>query len=489
MKSTRIISLVLLAAMLTGTIACGEAKPSSDDTTAAGTDSETLPAVTGRDAVSDGLPEKDFGGATFTILDRTKYSYEFGVTEENGDLLNDAVFRRNQTVEDRFNADITTYTIPCSWGAESDAFNATLRSSIMAGDGAFDLVAGYAATIPALVSDGLFYDWNKLDYVDFSKPWWSELVAEELTINGKMFLATGDLSLALWQGMNCIYFNKVLGESYNIGDMYQTVLDGKWTLDKLIELSKDIYRDLDGDTKQSDDDFYGLLCGYETEIDNMKEAFEIHVTTKGSDGFPEITLVNEHTIAVVQKLNSFIHENDGVFFTSSEPRLKCQNAFSDGRGVFYTATLGKSEQLRAMDDDFGILPYPKYDESQESYHSTSLDEFSLFVIPTDVKDPEMTAILTEALCAESYKQVVPVFYDTALKTKAARDEDSSAMIDIIRDSLTFDFGYLHSSSIDSVGHMFVGWIRENNNNIVSSYDARSSGFATKLEKVLSVYKD
>ena len=67
----------------------------------------------------------------------------------------------------------------------------------------------------------------------------------------------------------------------------------------------------------------------------------------------------------------------------------------------YTATLGKSEQLRAMNDDFGILPYPKYDENQKQYHSTSLDEFSLFVLPIDVKDKEMSAIITEALCAES----------------------------------------------------------------------------------------
>ena len=142
-----------------------------------------------------------------------------------------------------------------------------------------------------------------------------------------------------------------------------------------------------------------------------------------------------------------------------------------------------------MEDDYGIIPYPKWDEAQDGYHTMVDGSHDILGVPKTASDTERTGIIVEALSAESYKKVVPVFYDTALKTKAARDEDSSAMIDIIRDSLTFDFGYLHSSSIDSVGHMFVGWIRENNNNIVSSYDARSSGFATKLEKVLSVYKD
>ena len=257
----------------------------------------------------------------------------------------------------------------------------------------------------------------------------------------------------------------------------------------MAELTKDVYQDIDGDGKKSKDDSYGMLMGWATEIDNMKEAFEIHVTEKGKDGFPEITLVNEHTIEAVGKINDYIHNNDGVYTTSDgDSRTQIYNMFSNGQGLMYTATLGKSEQLRAMNDDFGILPYPKYDESQKQYHSTSLDEFSLFVLPIDVKDKEMSAIITEALCAESYKKVVPVFYDTALKTKAARDDASSEMIDLIRDSLTFDFGYLHSNSVNGVGHMFVNWIRNNNNNIASDYDKAKSATEEKLAKVLEIYR-
>ena len=112
----------------------------------------------------------------------------------------------------------------------------------------------------------------------------------------------------------------------------------------------------------------------------------------------------------------------------------------------------------------------------------------MFVLPIDVKDKERSAIVTEALCAESYKKVVPVFYDTALKTKAARDDASSEMIDLIRDNLTFDFGYLYSSSMSGVGHLFVNWIRDNNNNIASAYDKVKSATEEKLAKVLEIYR-
>ena len=112
----------------------------------------------------------------------------------------------------------------------------------------------------------------------------------------------------------------------------------------------------------------------------------------------------------------------------------------------------------------------------------------MFVVPVDVKDPDMTSVITEALCAESYKIVVPTFYDKALKTKAARDDDSAEMIDMIRDGLVFDWGYLHSDTLGGVGHIFVGLIRNNSNNVMSEYAKMQDKYATNLEKVLEVYR-
>ncbi|MDY4435749.1 MAG: hypothetical protein SPF08_11390 [Candidatus Flemingibacterium sp.] len=488
-RLTQLICLMLAAMMLPS---CGGTANDVSKYTSASSDTtgETTPAVTGRDAVSDDLPDMNYNGKTFTLMYRSNYKYEFEAEEETGDLVNDAIYRRNGKVMDRFGVEFEHYAVDGSWYDPAIAFNTTVRSSIMSGDGAFDLVAGYAAVLPMIVGDNLFLNWNDQKYVDFSKPWWSERVADELTINGKDFLITGDLSLALWRGMNCIYFNKRLAEDYKTGDLYQLVKDGDWTFDKLISLSKDVYEDLDGDSKASEADKFGLLLGWATEIDNIKEAFEIHVAKKGADGFPEITLVDEHTVEVVERLNDYVHNSKGVYTTggAANDREVINTAFRNGNGLFYTATLGKSEQMRDMNDDFGILPYPKYNDAQKEYHSTSLDEFSFFVIPSDAKDPDMSALITEALCAESYKEVIPVFYDTALKTKAARDDNSGEMIDIIRDSLTFDFGYIYSQTLGGVGHKFVGWIRDNNNNIVSDYESSEASIKSKLETVLEVYR-
>ena len=107
MKFRKSISVILLAAILRSTAACADSGEKPEDTTGSSTsagDTETATVTeTGRESVSDDLPTVDYGGAEFTILDRTKYVYEFTAEEENGDILNDAVHERNRKVEDRFN--------------------------------------------------------------------------------------------------------------------------------------------------------------------------------------------------------------------------------------------------------------------------------------------------------------------------------------------------------------------------------------------------
>lgn len=493
MSTKKTVSVILLASMIFSAVACSESGKETKENETAVPDVSTwmtngADESTDRNSISDELPEKNYSGAVFTILDRVDQDYEFAAEEENADLMNDAIYRRNAAVEDRFGVSIETMPLACAWGEQATAFNNTLRSSVMAGDGAYDLVAGYAATIPGLVSEGLFVNWRDLSYIDLSKPWWSGLLADDLTINGKDYMISGDISLTLWEYMTCMFFNKRLADNYGTGDIYELVNSGEWTFDKLIELTKSVYQDVDGDGKRSVGDSYGLLMGWATDIDALKEAFEIHVTEKDSDGFPKVALINEHTVEAVTKINDYIYNNNGVYGVFANSDSDLENMFRNGQGLFYTAYLGRSEKLRDMADDFGIIPYPKYDEKQENYHSTALDGFSLFVLPIDAEDKEMSAIITEALCAESYKRVVPVFYDTVLKIKMARDDVSSQMIDLIRDNLTFDFGYLHSNSLGGLGHLFVGWIRDNNNNIVSSYEKKQNNIEKQLDKVIEIYR-
>jgi len=94
-----------------------------------------------------------------------------------------------------------------------------------------------------------------------------------------------------------------------------------------------------------------------------------------------------------------------------------------------------------METDFGIIPYPKYDEEQTNYYTHLIAHGPIMTIPMTTPDLEFTGMIIEALAAEGYKKVKPVLIDVALKTKQVRDDDSAEMIDIVLEGRRSCFGY------------------------------------------------
>lgn len=164
-----------------------------------------------------------------------------------------------------------------------------------------------------------------------------------------------------------------------------------------------------------------------------------------------------------------------------------QNMFLENRALLLYVTFDNVEKLRDMSTDFGIIPYPKWNEDQKNYGTTVKDGASVFLVPKTVPSTEFVGIITEALAAESYKSVVPAYYDVVLKTKASRDEESSEMIDLIRDNIVVDFGYIHSTALDGVGHLFVGEVRAKTANIASAFKAKQKSAQKKLDSIIEFY--
>ena len=62
----------------------------------------------------------------------------------------------------------------------------------------------------------------------------------------------------------------------------------------------------------------------------------------------------------------------------------------------------------------------------------------MFGIPVTNTKMDMTGMLLEALAAESYRTVTPIYYEMALKIKYVRDDISAIMIDLVREGVTAD---------------------------------------------------
>ena len=156
--------------------------------------------------------------------------------------------------------------------------------------------------------------------------------------------------------------------------------------------------------------------------------------------------------------------------------------------MFLPELLGNAQDLRGMNTDFGIVPYPKWDEHQEKYLTTSVAYFSMFCVPTTVKNLEMTGAVMEALCAESYKKVIPAFYEVALKSKYSRDDESAEMIDIIRSGLTFDFGKVYVTELAYSMNILRELMSNKKHDFVSTFEKNEKSYNKALEKVIATFE-
>lgn len=484
-------AISLLLALLMALSACGDVSDAVDDdtgTTSANTD--TVSAETDRSEISDNLPDIDFEGTEFNILCRTEWAYEFDVEEQTGDLVSDAIFERNSKVEERFNVDLVYSEVDGSWGAQN-TFLTTLNNSILAGDGAYDMVAGYQAYMITPAMEGYFLNILEMPYIDASAPWWSKQCNDSITVNGKLYLTTGDIAISLWENIYVMFFNKQLAEEYNVPDLYELVESGEWTYDKLYEVSSMVGRDLDGNSIYDDNDLYGFATASNNHPRLWQVAFELPITKLNDDGFMEMSLNCERTQEALIKLVDLYklpttYKNFGALDEPgqfSEPTM-----FIENRALIVTAFLGAAEMLRDMDTDFGIIPYPKYDENQTEYRTTAHNSTSMICFPKTVVDVDMSAIIAEAMCAESYRSVIPKYYEVSLKTKISRDEQSEQMIDLIRDSLIFDFGWVHSVPMDSIGSFLAELITSGSTDFASKYASKEPKVLEGLAKINEAYK-
>ena len=87
--------------------------------------------------------------------------------------------------------------------------------------------------------------------------------------------------------------------------------------------------------------------------------------------------------------------------------------------------------MRDKSFEFGIVPFPKYDESQESYYSVPFYATPGFAIPVTAQDAERSAIVGDALAYLGNEMVLPVFIDVTLKGKGLRNENSVEMLELI----------------------------------------------------------
>ena len=492
MNSKKLLALLLAALMLApATTSCGggegtETTPAADTAAA-----ETQPEET---ELTDDVPAGlKFSGETFTILSREDliWATEMVTDELTGDIVNDAIYNREITTEDRLGVSIEVFRTPGIWGNEA-AFNDKIRTAVQAGDSSYQLVAGYAYFITALAAEGLFTNLLDVNYLNFDQPWWNSNLRDELTLYDQLYFAGGDLSYTMISSMHCIFVNKDMQDKYSVEDLYAVVDEGRWTYDYLFSLAASISNDVDGNGTMDENDEYGYVIPLGNACDTFFAAYDQPLTAKDENGNIVIRLGDAKAIEVADRMMSFYNKsNNGVFAMEelSQEDQPWYRPFKEGRALLALAKLDYAvDNLREAEFEYGILPLTKYDESQANYQTLSQDAYSLFCVPLNAGNLDMIGAVTEVMAYESWKNVTPAYFEVAMKTKYSRDEASSRMLDLIRDGAMFNFGFVNSSACNNMMHILRN-VAKGNQGYATVYASNEKSYQSALDKLVQAYKD
>ncbi len=475
------LCLMILAMTSSAFTACGNEPvntPSGETGNTAETTMETE-AVDPRQMIDDNLPEKDLGGAVFKILADSHIVGWLYVDEMNGDVVDDAIYQRNSVVSERFNVNLEFIGDNDYQGTSK-----IVTQTIQAGDDEFDLICTHVVETGKLAMNDFYVNWKDIPYVDFSKPWWARATTDDLTYNNVCVLAVGDMVVNALANTYCMFYNKNLAEDYDMPDIYKIVNDGKWTLDKMMELTKDIWQDMDNDGKRSDGDFYGMTTDGRSNMVTYYWSLCNKIISPDASGALVVDYYNEKTINAVQKLCSLFFDDQGLYI--GDGWSYGMDTFMERRSVFANGRIDHGNRLRDMDDDYGIIPYPKWDEAQANYATMVDGAHGVLVVPITNGDLDTVGLITEAMNAESYKRIIPVYYDITLKDKGARDEESIALLDKIVDSRVFDLGYVYDGW-SGASFFFQDLISKNDSNLASYWTKKEKAVTKQYQKVIDFF--
>ena len=504
--SLKILSFALALLMLVLCFAsCGGTKEteaeSKQETEGQSTETETEIAENSRLSVKDNVPTTlNFENAedntiTFFVRDNNDmFKYEMDVDEITDNTLWDAIYRRNDTVENRLGVEITTISQSGSWGPHIEWFQ-TLRNAVNTKSGDYDTAAVYLSQGSALAVEGMYYNLIDFPHLSHDKPWWNQNIREETMLFDTLYYLAGDIAVSEMAYGICLFFNKRLMDEIYAGqniDLYDVVENGEWTIDMFYDLTSGAWEDTNSSGVTDNGDTVGLTFGAnalntngDPHMDAWIPALGLSVTEM-QDGIPVLTIYNERAVAAYEKVQELFTDNPGAIAGSGEELA--DSAFDIGKSLFMRNTLDSGSKLRDMADPYGVLPLPKLDEEQEGYHTCPHNEVSLIVILSSClkEKTEMVGATLELMAAESYKQVTPAYYDIVLKSKYSDEPRDADMYDLILGSFVYTFGYVYSTqSLNSVGNLF----RNLTVDFAQQYEANAQKYETSLGQLLDKFDE
>ncbi len=439
-RINRSMSTLLALSMLVPTwTACSGNKETLTDTEAIEdvTTAEETTTVETEAYFSNALQTTDYDGATFRIGTGNAIGgwapkiLTCIATELTGEVVNDALYTRDLWMEKAYNIDVS-YENTDTWGGD------TYQNGIAAGDLGLELILEETASnCTYLAQRGSLYPMNMVDGIDLEAVYWFPALNESLLMGEDLYYGITAITPRLYVAAGIFMLNRDLLKDLNgLPDLYDSVKNGTWTMEQMLVCGQAALSDLDGNGTYDDKDRYGLLAETMTAETLVMGAGQYYMKNEG--GELHITIGDENMYDLLKEVENLMIDPSTLF--NDDSRMDFNHIISSGNYLFRQATTSVLEEYRDFGYDYGVLPVPKYTESQAEYYSYANPWVTDSpMIPVSVSPSALTFVgdITNAYAAYGYDHIRPAIFESVLKHRDARDEATAEIIDLVYENVTF----------------------------------------------------
>ena len=404
--------------------------------------------------------------------------------ETSHDVLSDAMYTRNAYLMEKYGIDFSYDHKDKNEGKETGEVRNYLLSDLPT----YDFMSYSPLFLSAWAQEGLLAEISDLPYMDFSQPWWYGTIMEEITVDGNCYFAIGASNLSAMWTANGVIFNKSMFESYYPNDdLYQVIRDKNWTLESMLTYAEGIYYDKDGITGATNNDRYGIVYAGAVWYP-LFYGTGIRMTTKDADGNFAVNVDGEAVIDRITEIITLCNNRDITREFNANDQDDEWLAFAAGGGLFLPESMAATHICRNnMTDIYGVLPTPLLQAGQENYYTPiHPNHSSAMAVGKNVatSDWEMLGSIIVDAAYMSQKVQWPVFFETVLKGRTAKDAETLEMLDIVFTNLVLDPLLLYDQEND-VDNAIRGLIADNaTTNVYTTLHGLKENVETDLKNAM-----
>ncbi len=327
--------------------------------------------------------------------------------------------------------------------------------------------------------------------IDITHDWFDQSYIDTYLVNddgkNRLYQISGPWNLISYDATWMLYFNMNVYEALRSAsktnvDLYQTVKDGKWTVDVMLDLMAAAKSDANADQKMSydDGDVFGLTTYGNGYMDN---ALYFGVGGRGAvrdTTTNKVVAISKDTVdisalaAAIDKASQLVN-NDA--YTPIGSIAKARASFTNGQTLFASECLAAASLVTDENANFSCVPFPKYNEEQENYQAMVCNRAYGLSVSAAITDLNNVANFLEVFAYHSQMLVYPE-YVRYYKTQVFCDDGAGEMLDIIFKARVWDYDYLGTCGIVSTAALCIS---NGKNTFSKAIGSKSSTTNQKLD--------